>query len=169
MVTAEQVIASLNLQEYPAEGGYFKEMYRASDRVVGSALPSRYGGTRVISTAIYYMLTTKTFSIMHRLQSDEIWHFYLGSPVEMVQLFPDGSGKLTLLGNDVLAGERPQIVVPRGVWQGARVRPGAVPDFALMGTTVAPGFEFRDHEAGDRAKLTASYPMFKDIIVALTR
>jgi predicted cupin superfamily sugar epimerase len=82
-------------------------------------------------------LTPDTFSALHRLASDEVFHFYLGDPVEMLQVWPDGSHRVVLIGTDLAAGERPQVVVPRGIWQGARLRPGG--RFALLGTTVAPG------------------------------
>src|SRR5581483_11176343 len=98
------------------------------------------------ATAIYYLLTPDTVSAMHRLATDEIFHFYLGDPVEMLQLRPDGSHRVAILGPDLDAGQRPQIVVPRGVWQGARLVPGG--RFALLGTTVAPGFDYADYETG---------------------
>jgi predicted cupin superfamily sugar epimerase len=104
---------------------------------------------------------------VHRLASDEIFHFYLGDPVEMLQLWPDGSHRLVLIGVDLQAGQRPQVLVPRGVWQGARLRPGG--HFALLGTTVAPGFDYADYETGHRGHLLATYPTARDLIIALTR
>jgi hypothetical protein len=112
------------------------------------------------------LLTADTHSALHRLPADEIFHFYAGGPVRMLQLRPDGSGDLVLLGSDVLAGQRPQVVVSRGVWQGSFLVPGT--EFALLGTTMAPGFDFSDYEAGDRAALTAQYPEFSEIIRRLT-
>jgi len=104
---------------------------------------------------------------MHRLQTDEIFHFYLGDPVEMLQLFTDGSGEVITLGQDILNGMYPQITVPRGTWQGARLyRSG---NFTLLGTTMAPGFESSDYEDGHRDELITSYPQFKDLITALTK
>ena len=103
---------------------------------------------------------------MHRLQSDEIFHFYLGDPVEMLQLWPDGTGRIIVLGSDLLNGIQPQVIVPRGVWQGARLFKNG--KFALLGTTVSPGFEFADYESGQRDKLTQSYPQFRERIIALT-
>jgi predicted cupin superfamily sugar epimerase len=167
MVTAAQVISALRLQPHPREGGYFVETYRSQEELPSGALPTRYPGPRSVSTAIYYLLTPETFSEMHRLRSDEVFHFYLGSPVEMLHLWPDGSGQVVTLGTDLAADMRPQVVVPRGVWQGARLRPGG--DFALLGTTVAPGFDYADYEAGDRDVLVKAYPAFRESIEALTR
>jgi predicted cupin superfamily sugar epimerase len=104
---------------------------------------------------------------MHRLWSDEIFHFYSGDPVEMLQLSPDGSGRVAILGSDILNGMQPQAVVGRGVWQGARLLKGG--KFALLGTTVSPGFEFADYESGHRDELIKSYPQFRELIIALTK
>jgi len=104
---------------------------------------------------------------MHRLQSDEIFHFYIRDPVEMLQLFPDGSGKLFILGSDILNGMLPQVVVPQGIWQGTRLLRGG--KFALLGTTVSPGFELADYEFGRRDELVKSYPKFRELIIALTK
>ena len=114
MITAEEVKALLRLTPHPAEGGYFTETYRSEERVAEGALPARYAGARAFGTAIYYLLTPDTVSAMHRLASDEVFHFYLGDPVEMLHLFPDGSGRVVTLGTDLLQWMRPQAVVPRG-------------------------------------------------------
>ena len=167
MLTADQIITLFNLKAHPEEGGYFVETYRSSEAIPEKALPSRYKGVRFFGTAIYYLLTPETFSSMHRLRSDEIFHFYFGDPVEMLQLLPDGSGKVTTIGFDILHGMQPQAVVPRGVWQGARLLKDG--KFALLGTTVSPGFEFADYESGRREELVSSYPRFRDLIVALTK
>ena len=114
MLTADQIITLLNLKPYPEEGGYFVETYRSSETISENALPSHYKGARPFGTAIYYLLTPETFSSIHRLQSDEIFHFYLGDPIEMPQLFPDGSGKVLILGSDILNGMQPQVFVQGG-------------------------------------------------------
>jgi len=166
MLTADQIITLLNLKPHLEEGGYFAETYRSSETASEKALPNRYKGIRSFGTAIYYLLTPETFSAMHRLQSDEIFHFYLGDRVEMLQLTPDGSGKVITIGSDILDGMQPQVVVLRGVWQGARlVKDGR---FALLGTTFSPGFEWTDYETGRRDLLLKSYPQFQDWIIALT-
>lgn len=167
MPTVEALCALLGLVPHPIEGGFFAETYRSGDLLPGDALPARYRGPRAAATAIYYLLTPETFSAMHRLGSDEIFHFYLGDPVEMLQLAPDGSHRVVMIGPDLEAGQRPQVVVPRGVWQGARLRPGG--RLALLGTTVAPGFDYADYETGARAALLASHAAARDLVTALTR
>jgi len=167
MLTANQIITLFNLKPHPEEGGYFAETYRSSETLSEKALPSRYKGIRSFGTAIYYLLTPEIFSVMHRLQSDEIFHFYLGDPVEILQLRPDGPGKVITIGSDILNGMQPQVLVPRGVWQGARLIKGG--KFALLGTTVSPGFELADYEPGQREELANSHPRFRDLITALTK
>jgi hypothetical protein len=165
-MTAEELIKLLHLQPHPKEGGYFRETYRTEDVFAADALPPRYGGPRAAGTAIYYLLTPTTFSALHRLASDEIFHFYLGGPVRMLQLFPDGQGRTVLLGSDLGAGQSPQLIVPRGVWQGSLLEPNA--SFALLGCTVAPGFDYADYEHGNRDQLISQYPDFADWIGRLT-
>jgi predicted cupin superfamily sugar epimerase len=167
MTKAKEIIKILNLQEHPVEGGYFRESYRSAGRIPAENLGPSYEGDRSFSTAIFYMLIPGAFSEMHRLKGDEIFHFYLGSPVEMLQLFPDGGGRRLIIGSDIDAGEMPQVLVPAGVWQGSRLVPGG--EFALLGTTMSPGFEFCDYESGKRAELIRDYPDFKESIILLTR
>lgn len=167
MLSADQVIALFDLKPHREEGGYFVETYRSPETISENALPGRYKGHRSLGTAIYYLITSETFSAMHRLRSDEVFHFYLGDPLEMLQLWPDGSGKILILGSDILNGMQPQAVIPTGVWQGARLLKGG--KFALLGTTVAPGFEFADYESGRKDELIKSYPQFRDLIIALTK
>jgi predicted cupin superfamily sugar epimerase len=120
-----------------------------------------------MSTAIYYLLTADTFSEMHRLPTEEVFHLYLGGPVRMLQLFEEGSGRETIIGHDILAGQRPQWTVPASVWQGTHLEPGV--EFALLGATVSPGFDYADYEQASRAALTARYPDFAGLIHRLTR
>jgi predicted cupin superfamily sugar epimerase len=166
-MTAAEIIQKLNLRPHPAEGGFFAETYRAAEQIPAAALPVCYGGPRSHNTAIYYLLSPETFSEMHRLAGDEIFHFYLGDPVEMLQLREDGSGERVLLGSDLAGGMAPQLVVPRRTWQGSRLVPGG--KVALLGTTVAPGFEFQDYTRAERAVLLRQYPTFQTLIVSLTR
>jgi uncharacterized protein len=166
MDRAEELIRLLHLQPLLIEGGYYVETYRSTGQVPAAALPATYGGPRAFMTAIYYLLTADTFSGMHRLASDEMFHFYLGDTVEMLQLRPDGSGEIVVIGTNLERGERPQVLVPGGVWQGCRVAAGG--RWALMGVNVAPGFEFADFESGSRSQLMAQYPAFAELIEALT-
>jgi predicted cupin superfamily sugar epimerase len=166
MLTAEEIIDCLQLVAHPCEGGFFRETYRSPLAIPASVLPDEYAGDRRASTAIYFLLKADTFSEMHRLPTDEVFHFYLGDTVEMLQLHPDGHGELIRLGSNLAVGERPQVVAPGGSWQGSRLVPGGA--WALLGTTVAPGFEFADYTSGRRNELIAVYPDFARLIEALT-
>ena len=166
MLTAKQIQDLLKLQPLPVEGGHFVESYRSNSLEVPSLSPC-YQGERGLSTAIYYMLTPDTFSAMHRLQGDEVYHFYLGDPVEMLLLKPDGTAEAVLLGQNFSAGMRVQHAVAGGTWQGSRLAPGG--KFALMGTTMAPGFDPKDYEPGKRDALSAQYPAYAPLIAFLTR
>ncbi|MCF8483174.1 MAG: cupin domain-containing protein [Rhodospirillum sp.] len=164
---AQTVIDLLGLQPHPEEGGWFMETWRAGEMIPSDSLDGRYGGTaRNHGTAIYYLVTPHTFSALHKLESDEVFHFYMGDPVEQLQLFPDGTGRLVTLGPDLEAGQRPQVIVPRGAWQGAKLAEGG--SWALMGCTVAPGFDFADYQHGQRAALTKGWPDQAKAIAALT-
>jgi predicted cupin superfamily sugar epimerase len=163
--SAQQLIDYLGMKPLPAEGGFFVETYRSNHLLSALELPQR-GGPRSVATSIYYLLTSNTCSKLHRLKSDEMFHFYLGDPVEMWHLSPDGNGKLFTLGHDLLAGHHCQLLVPNGTWQGARLKPGG--DWALMGCTVAPGFDFADFELGQCDSLLKQYPAFAQHIKALT-
>jgi predicted cupin superfamily sugar epimerase len=167
MPTAAEIIDRLQLVPLAIEGGYFRESYRCVVSVAAAALPAEYGGDRNVSTAIYYLLTPDTFSAIHRVKSDEVFHFYAGDPVEMLQLDTNGCGRVVMIGNDLAAGQLPQLVVPGGLWQGCRLIPGG--KWALMGCTVAPGFDYADFTAGNRAELIAQYPAHAKLISALTR
>ncbi len=165
--SADDVIRMLDLAPLPGEGGFFRETYRSRLRLPAPALPGEYGGDRAAGTAIYYLLTPDSFSAMHRLRGDEVYHFYLGDPVEMLQLREDGTGEAVIIGRDIANGMAPQVVVPAGVWQGSRLLEGGA--FALLGTTMAPGFDPRDFELGDRAALVRAFPGLAAMIAALTR
>ena len=167
MLDAQKIIEMFDLKPLPQEGGLYKETYRSNEIVPKDVLPKRYSGDRAYGTAIYYLLTPETKSLMHRVNSDEIFHFYLGDPVEMLQLFADSTGKILTLGTDILHGEHVQILVFRGNWQGMSLKEGG--KFALMGTTITPGFEFDDFEIGKRKDLLEKYPDFRDQILNLTK
>jgi len=160
-MTADEIKRLLHLEPHPVEGGWYRRTYTSA----GVVQLDR--GRRAQGTAIYYLLEAGTFSEMHRLASDEIFHFYLGDPVEMLQLLPAGRSALFNLGPDLAAGQDLQLVVPAGVWQGTRlVVDGKV---ALLGCTVTPGFDFADYESGKFAELAAKWPAESEIIRKLTR
>jgi predicted cupin superfamily sugar epimerase len=166
-LNAEFLKQTLKLVPLSIEGGYFAETYRSSEVLPAECLAGGYSGPRSSCTAIYYLLEPGTFSEMHRVKSDEIFHFYLGDPVEMLQLWPDGTHRLVTIGMDIARGMRPQVVVPRRVWQGTRLLPGG--KLALLGCTVSPGFEYEDYESGRRAELVREYPAAEERVRQLTR
>ena len=160
-MTANEIKTLLKLEPHPVEGGFYRRTYTSPGTV---ELPR---GVRAQGTAIYYLLEAATFSEMHVLESDEIFHFYLGDPVEMLQLYPGGRSEVLILGPDLAAGQRVQVVVPAGVWQGTRlVGDGKV---ALLGCTVTPGFDFADYRNAQYAELAARWPSQAERIRALTR
>jgi predicted cupin superfamily sugar epimerase len=167
MLSPDRIRALLKLEPLPLEGGYFAETYQSGVRIAKAFLPEAYGSDRAAGTAIYYMLTPDTFSALHRLPGDEIFHFYLGDPVEMLQLHPDGRGDAIVLGHDLAAGMRPQHIVHGGVWQGSRLRSGG--SCALLGATMSPGFDYKDYETGSREALAKLYPAHAARIASLTR
>lgn len=168
MVNAEDVIKQLGLEPLQDEGGYFREMYKSEKlKAPASIFGIDSEDPRVISTAIYYLVVPKSFSALHRLKSDEVFHFYGGDPVEMVQIDPDGDLKRYVLGSDIFSGQSPQVVVRRGTWQGTRLIKGGA--WALMGTTMSPGFEYSDFELGDREQLIKAYPQHRDDIIRFSR
>ncbi len=166
MISAEKIMELYNMKPLPGEGGYYVETYRSGEMIGIASLPDRYKHDKSLSTAIYYMLTADTQSNFHRLPTDEIYHFYMGDPVVMIQLHLDGTAKTIFLGHDLAVGQFVQVVVPRNVWQGSYLLEGG--NYALMGTTMAPGFDCSDHEIGDADMLTSLYPMHKGIIERLT-
>ena len=168
-IEVEQIIRHFNLKPLPGEGGLFVQAYRASESISKGALPARYPASKTFCTSIFYLLTSDldSFSALHKLPTDEIYHFYLGDPVEMLILHPAGRGERVILGPNFLDGQHVQIVVPRGVWQGSHLIPGG--RFALLGTTMAPGYDDTDYTGGRREELAAQYPEHAELIRQLTR
>lgn len=164
----EQLIKKLQLVPLPNEGGLFAESYR-SDLILNKGnLPAGFSGERSINTAMYYMLTASPARVskMHQLKSDEIYHFYLGAPVEMLLLYPDGNSKKIVLGQNILEDNHVQFIIPKGVWQGSHLLPGGT--YALLGTTMSPGFDFDDTIMGVRKDLIDHYPDQSELISKLT-
>lgn len=160
-MTADQIKTLLNLDPHPIEGGYFRRTYTSSANVELTR------GTRPQGTANYYLLEAGAFSELHVLDSDEMFHFYLGDPVEMLQLFPDGTSAVLTLGPDLEAGQHVQLLVPAGVWQGTRLSGNG--KLALLGCTVVPGFNFADYRNAGYEELAAKWPDQAERIRALTR
>jgi predicted cupin superfamily sugar epimerase len=168
MIDAKEMIRRLDLKPLPEEGGYYRETYRGT---AGRAPARQFGidsnSDRSISTGIYYLVVPESFSALHRVKSDEMFHFYSGDPVEMIQIDQNGKLERFILGADIVAGQQPQVVVPRGVWQALRLLDGG--KWALMGTTVAPGFEFEDFEVGNRQAMIQQFPQHQSDITRFTR
>ena len=165
MLSADYWINHLELEEHP-EGGYFRETHRSIESVPADALPGRYGGARRMSTSIYFLIKGDRPSRFHRLKSEEIWHFYTGAAVTIHIINAAGTLSHLRLGPDPERGQVFQGIIHAGYWFAAEVDD---PDgYALIGCTVAPGFEFDDFEMGDRATLIAAYPDHKDVVSRLT-
>ncbi|WP_216207615.1 cupin domain-containing protein [Amycolatopsis aidingensis] len=163
METSELSVAAVaelyGLEPLPVEGGLFRRTWAgpmdADGRPAGSAILALFAAE------------DELFSALHRLPLDEVWHFYLGDPLELLLLEPSGAARIELLGQDVLAGQRVQLTVPAGTWMGAQVAPGG--RWSLCGTTMAPGFVPEDYEGGDLDTLLAAYPDAAERIRALCR
>jgi predicted cupin superfamily sugar epimerase len=168
-VIMDNLIEKLGLEPHP-ERGYYRETYRAPAEVQVDPRVSRPGSpqTRAASTAIYFLITSsEPATFLHRLASDEVFHLYDGGPLEILRLFPDGRWDLAVLGMNLDAGERPQIVIPAGTWFGTELRAGA--SHCLVGCTVAPGFEFADFELAQGPELAARYPSVTNRIRRMSR
>jgi predicted cupin superfamily sugar epimerase len=161
---AQYWINHLDLSPHP-EGGYYRATYKSDLTIARSALPSSYQGDRSASTAIYFLLDEGNFSAFHRIASDEVWHFYAGSSLVVYVIDPEGNYSELHLGVD--SDEVFQAVVKAGCWFASRVRDAA--GFALVGCTVAPGFDFADFELGVRGELIRTYPAYQKLIEELTR
>ena len=162
MVDADQIVRRLGMRPLEGEGGYYVESWRGPDVELPPGAGSLAGVRRPLGTAIYYLVTPDSFSALHRLRADEIFHFYAGDPCEMLLLGPGGEVSTRLIGPGFAEGMRPQVVVPAGWWQGTRLRAGG--RFALLGTTMAPGFHPDDFELAERAVLQGEFPDHKHLI-----
>ena len=166
MDTIETIINQLELLPHP-EGGFYKESHRSHLTIAKQCLPNGYSGSRNVSTAIYFLLTSDNFSAFHRIRQDEVWHFYKGSPITLHVITKNGAYEQHIIGPELTLGQVPQYVVKGGDWFASEV---SVKDsYALAGCTVSPGFDFADFEMAKRADLTKEFPDFKDIIKRLCR
>lgn len=164
-LSAAHLVKTFGLEAHP-EGGYFKETYRCEEKVRQAALPARFSGDRSLATAIYFLLPQGSKSHLHRIAADEIWHFYLGGSLTIVEISPEGKVQRTILGSNILAGEQLQYVVKAGHWFGAYPQEDC--EFSFVGCTVAPGFDFADFELGRRSQLLAQYPAARQEVLRLT-
>jgi predicted cupin superfamily sugar epimerase len=164
--TAAEIIRRLELARHP-EGGWYRETYRSAETLTPDCLPERFGGDRAFCTAIYFLLEQGDISMLHRIKSDELWHFHAGAPLAVHVITRDGRYRVLKLGPDLAAGETFQAVVPAGCWFGAEIS-GTGP-YSLVGCTVAPGFDFADFELGDATELLATFPAHAEIIERMIR
>lgn len=162
-LSADEVIALLGLAPHP-EGGYFAEVFRSSLVVTSAAHP----GPRAASTAIYFLLKAGELSALHRVRSDEVWHHYAGDALEL-HAFTEAQHTCHRLGRDLSAGQRPMAVIAAGVWQAARVAESPSHGYALVGCTVAPGFDFADFELPRREDMLRHLPGHAEWVGKLTR
>lgn len=168
-LTAADVITTLRLEPLPVEGGLYRRWYVAPDVLRSADLPAAYGEDKPAATAIVAMITAdqESFSALHRLKTDELWHFYLGDPIVLVILEPGGASRRVVLGHDLLAGQVPFAVAPRGCWFGAELVPGGA--FGLFGCTISPGFTPDDFRGGVLADLLDGWPHEAETIRRLHR
>ncbi len=158
MTKAASVIQQLQLQPHP-EGGYYRETYRSTEKV---SLPDKI---RNVSTSIYYLLENDDKSHLHRVAHDEIWYYHQGVPLEIISLV-EGRLVIERLGNDLVAGELPQIIVPANTWFAARISGGE--GYALVSCSVSPGFDFDDFELAS-PDILDSFPADRDLVQSLLR
>ena len=166
MLTPQQLMKQYNLQPH-SEGGWYKETYKSSEYIPEAALPERFNGVRVFSTAIYFLLEQGNFSAFHRIKADECWHFYAGDTLLIHIIENDCNYCCIKLGKEIAAGETFQYVVPANTWFAAEPAPDSI--FSLAGCTVAPGFDFADFEIADKKNLLFSFPQHNIIINRLCR
>jgi predicted cupin superfamily sugar epimerase len=159
--TAPYWIDKLQLTKHP-EGGYYREVYRSDEFVHKKNLPDRYSSFRSFSTSIYFLLESHEFSAFHRLKSDEIWHFYEGSAITILMIDQHGEFRKIILGRNQEKDEVFQAIIPKGCWFAAYVKDH--PSFALVGCTVAPGFDFEDFEMGKKEELYKLFPELSAVI-----
>ncbi|MEO2061544.1 MAG: cupin domain-containing protein [Christiangramia sp.] len=162
----QNTIEKLQLQPHP-EGGYFREIYRSPEIIPKKALKNNYSGDRNVCTSIYFLLTSESFSAFHKIHQDEIWHFYQGSRISLQIISASGEHSEIMIGNNLQKNEHLQYVVPGGNYFAASVQE---PDsFALIGCTVAPGFDFDDFYIPKREELLKKFPRHANVIHQYTR
>jgi uncharacterized protein len=163
-MTPEEIIKHFSMRKHP-EGGVYAQTYRSAGIIQKAALGG-FDGDRVYSTAIVYLLRQGEYSRLHRIRQDEVWHFYLGHPLRIVEITSDGTQKETILGQNFAEGQTLQYVVHAGNWFGAT--PCAASAYSFVGCTVAPGFDFADFELGERTSLLAKFPASSALIAEFT-
>ncbi len=157
---SKELVSAYGLEPHP-EGGFFKETYRSAE-----TMTTRGGVSRPVSTGILFLLPEGQKSRLHRIKSDELWHFHLGGALRLTQISPEGKVESFVLGPDIKKGHLLQHAVPARYWFGAEPEPGS--GFCFVGCTVAPGFDFADFDLGSRTTLLARFPDARETILKLT-
>lgn len=165
MKKVEKIIKELGLIPHP-EGGYYKSTYRSKGEINKNSLHSDYNGNRNYSTCIYFLLTSETFSAFHKIKQDEIWHFYDGSPIVLHTISEIGKHSEFIIGRNLAEGQTPQLIVPGNNWFAAKIT--NKDDYALVGCTVSPGFNFDDFILPKRTELILKFPQHKKLITEFT-
>lgn len=163
--SAEYWISKLQLIRH-VEGGSYKEIYRSPLVIDKSQLPESFANSRHISTSIYFLLEKNQFSAFHRIQSDELWHFYTGDSLSIFEISDNGTITEHKLGNNPEKGEYFQCMIKAGNWFASAVNEGG--EYSLAGCTVSPGFDFEDFELGERTTLITMFPQHTELITRLT-
>ncbi len=165
-LSAKEIIKLLKLEPLPKEGGFYRQTYISRQSVLAFKQDCGTPFKRKAATAIYYMVTPESFSFLHRLRFDEIFHFYLGDSLEMIQINHSGNLEKIKMGHDLIKGEFQQVVVPAVTWQGTKLAENG--KWALLGTQVSPGFDFDDFELGKRDFLLEKFPLLEKEIFEYT-
>jgi predicted cupin superfamily sugar epimerase len=163
--TVAEIIYLLDLEVHPT-CGYVAETYRSKQNIPREALPNTYDSARPFGSVLYFLVTREANIRVHRIRFDQMYHHYLGDPLEVRLLYPDGSGRIATVGPDLRIGMRPQLFIPGGTFRVARLKPGS--SYALIGTTEWPGVEPSDVGLGSREKLIEAYPELREEISAFT-
>lgn len=161
--TLDEIKQALNLQPHPT-CGFVAETYRSAWQVPQDGLPGQFDGPRPLGSVLYFLVSPERRMMLHRIKNDQMYHHYLGDPLEVLLLYADGRGEVRTVGTDLAAGMHPQLVIPGGTFHVSRVRPGGA--FALLGTSEWPAVAPSDVEEGDPEKLTAAFPAMREQIAA---
>lgn len=165
-MTVDTLVKELNLLPHP-EGGYYKETYRSEGKITQTCLPTDFKGDRNMATGIYFLIEKGNFSALHKIKSDETWHFYYGDALEVIEINEQGNLTITQIGSNLLEGETFQYTVKANTWFGSRVNSNG--NFSLVGCTVYPGFDFNDFELAQQKNLIQLFPQHRQLIIELTR
>ena len=167
--SASYLIEKLHLKPNP-EGGHYLQIYQDKLAIKKAGLSDKFDGDRCYSTAIYYLLDGKNFSSFHRIKSDEVWHYYTGNTsIKIYEIKVDGKLIIHNLGKNIEKGENFVCVVEKESWFGAELSDQSNDSFALVGCTVAPGFEYKDFEIATFEYLSENFPQYLETIKKLTR